>query len=55
MTKNLEDTTHEGNEIVETAQFFVLITDPAPQQAVLAFTSAPVRVARKMAYYVTYG
>ena len=39
--------TSEGNEIVETAQFFVLITDPTPQQAVLAFTSTQLGVARK--------
>ena len=39
--------TPEGNEIVETAQFFVLITDPTPQQAVLAFTSTQLGVARK--------
>jgi hypothetical protein len=39
--------TPEGNEIVETAQFFVLITDPTPQQAVLTFTSTQLGVARK--------
>lgn len=41
--------TPEGNEIVETAQFFVLIVpeDGAPQQAVLAFTSTQLGVSRK--------
>jgi hypothetical protein len=39
--------TKEGNEIVETAQFYVLVLDPEPQQAVLAFTSTQLGVARK--------
>ena len=41
--------TPEGNEIVETAQFFVLIDQKgkAPQQAVLAFTSTQLGVSRK--------
>ena len=39
--------TPEGNEIVETAQFFILLTDPSPQQAVVAFTSTGLGVARK--------
>ena len=36
-----------GNEIVETAQFFVLVLTPEPQQAVLAFTSTQLGVSRK--------
>ena len=36
-----------GNEIVETAQFFVLVLEPTPQQAVLAFTSTQLSVSRK--------
>tara|TARA_R110000796_G_scaffold146660_1_gene263322 strand:- start:90 stop:863 length:774 start_codon:yes stop_codon:yes gene_type:complete len=40
--------TPEGNEIVETAQFFVLVVkDGTAQQAVLAFTSTQLGVARK--------
>ena len=39
--------TKEGNEIVETAQFYVLVLDPEPQQAVIAFTSTQLSVARK--------
>tara|TARA_R100000742_G_C4277326_1_gene99103 strand:+ start:855 stop:1646 length:792 start_codon:yes stop_codon:yes gene_type:complete len=39
--------TKSGNEIVETAQFFVLFLDPEPQQAVLAFTSTQLGVSRK--------
>ncbi len=41
--------TPEGNEIVETAQFFVLVVPEgkAPQQAVLAFTSTQLGVSRK--------
>lgn len=40
--------TPEGNEIVETAQFFILILDgDTAQQAVLAFTSTQLGVARK--------
>ena len=35
------------NEIVETAQFFVLVLEPEPQQAVLAFASTQLSVARK--------
>ena len=35
------------NEIVETAQFFILILGSEPQQAVLAFTSTQLSVARK--------
>ena len=40
--------TPEGNEIVETAQFFVLVVkDGTAQQAVLAFTSTQLGVSRK--------
>ena len=39
--------TPDGNEIVETAQVFILLTDPSPQQAVVAFTSTGLGVARK--------
>ena len=39
--------TVEGNEIVETAQFFVLVLEPEPQQAVLTFTSTQLGVSRK--------
>ena len=40
--------TETGNEIVETAQFFVLAVDEGTaQQAVLAFTSSQLGVARK--------
>tara|TARA_R100000742_G_C4279248_1_gene103346 strand:- start:3711 stop:4505 length:795 start_codon:yes stop_codon:yes gene_type:complete len=39
--------TKSGNEIVETAQYFVLVLDPEPQQAVLAFTSTQLGVSRK--------
>jgi hypothetical protein len=40
--------TSDGNEIVETAQFFILVTDgETAQQAVLAFTSTQLGVARK--------
>ena len=39
--------TPDGNEIVETAQFFVLALTPAPQQAVVAFTSTGLGVSRK--------
>tara|TARA_R100001443_G_scaffold30406_1_gene44047 strand:+ start:24175 stop:24939 length:765 start_codon:yes stop_codon:yes gene_type:complete len=39
--------TKDGNEIVETAQFYVLVLDPEPQQAVIAFTSTQLSVARK--------
>ena len=39
--------TPEGNEIVEPAQFFVLILEPEPQQAVLTFTSTQLGVSRK--------
>lgn len=36
-----------GNEIVETAQFFVLVLEPQPQQAVVAFTSTQLGASRK--------
>jgi len=36
-----------GNEIVETAQFFVLVLEPQPQQAVIAFTSTQLGASRK--------
>ena len=36
-----------GNEIVETAQFFVLVTEPDPQQALITMTSTQLGVARK--------
>ena len=40
--------TPEGNEIVETAQFFILVLDgETAQQAVLTFTSTQLGVARK--------
>tara|TARA_R100001369_G_scaffold4678_5_gene13291 strand:- start:8037 stop:8834 length:798 start_codon:yes stop_codon:yes gene_type:complete len=39
--------TPDGNEIVETAQYFVLVLDPEPQQAVLTFTSSQLGVSRK--------
>jgi len=40
--------TSEGNEIVETAQFFVLVlSGDTPQQAVIAFTSTQLGVSRK--------
>ena len=39
--------TADGNEIVETAQYFVLVLAPEPQQAVLAFTSTQLGVSRK--------
>ena len=39
--------TKDGNEIVETAQFYVLVLDPEPQQAVIEFTSTQLSVARK--------
>ena len=39
--------TAERNEIVETAQFFVLVLEPEPQQAVLTFTSTQLGVSRK--------
>ena len=40
--------TPEGNEIVETAQFFVLVLEGgSPQQAVITFTSTQLGVARK--------
>ena len=40
--------TPEGNEIVETAQFFILVVaGEAAQQAVLAFTSTQLGVSRK--------
>ena len=40
--------TSDGNEIVETAQFFILVSDgESTQQAVLAFTSTQLGVARK--------
>ena len=40
--------TPEGNEVVETAQFFVLVVENGTaQQAVLAFTSTQLGVARK--------
>ena len=39
--------TKDGIEIVETAQFYVLVHDPEPQQAVIAFTSTQLSVARK--------
>ena len=39
--------TPDGNEIVETAQFFILVLEDEPQQAVLAFTSTQLGVARK--------
>ncbi len=40
--------TPEGNEIVETAQFFILVVkEGSSQQAVLAFTSTQLGVARK--------
>ena len=39
--------TQDGNEIVETAQFFILVLGAEPQQAVLAFTSTQLGVARK--------
>ena len=37
----------EGTEIVETAQFYVLVLEPESQQAVIAFTSTQLSVARK--------
>tara|TARA_R110001592_G_scaffold24457_4_gene94274 strand:+ start:51 stop:824 length:774 start_codon:yes stop_codon:yes gene_type:complete len=50
-TRNQDDRryyTKDGNEIVETAQFFVLVVkDGTAQQAVLAFTSTQLGVARK--------
>ena len=50
-TRNPDDRkhyTHTGNEIVETAQFFILVVkDGVAQQAVLAFTSTQLGVARK--------
>jgi len=39
--------TANGNEIVETAQYFILVLDPEPQQAVLALTSTQLGVSRK--------
>ena len=39
--------TAEGNEIVETAQFFVLVLEDTPQQAVVTFTSTQLGVSRK--------
>ena len=46
--ENRRNYTPAGNEIVETAQFFVLIvSEGAPQQAVLALTSTQLGVARK--------
>jgi len=39
--------TANGNEIVETAQYFVLVLDPEPQQAVMALTSTQLGVSRK--------
>lgn len=40
--------TPDGNEIVETAQFFVLVLEGgSPQQAVVTFTSTQLGVARK--------
>jgi len=40
--------TPEGNEIVETAQFFVLVLEgDSPQQAVVTFTSTQLGVSRK--------
>tara|TARA_R100001377_G_scaffold81194_1_gene60572 strand:+ start:256 stop:1047 length:792 start_codon:yes stop_codon:yes gene_type:complete len=40
--------TSGGNEIVETAQFFVLVVDgETPQQAVITFTSTQLGVSRK--------
>ncbi len=42
------DYTAEGNEIVETAQFFVLVLEgDSPQQAVIALTSTQLGVSRK--------
>tara|TARA_R110000787_G_scaffold73168_2_gene162978 strand:+ start:745 stop:1518 length:774 start_codon:yes stop_codon:yes gene_type:complete len=50
-TRNPDDRKHytqTGNEIVETAQFFILVVkDGVAQQAVLAFTSTQLGVARK--------
>ena len=50
-TRDAESRRHytpEGNEIVETAQFFVLVVkDGVAQQAVLAFTSTQLGVSRK--------
>ena len=50
-TRNPDDRryyTPEGNEIVETAQFFVLVVkEDTAQQAVLAFTSTQLGVSRK--------
>jgi hypothetical protein len=40
--------TPDGNEIVETAQFFVLVLESGtPQQAVVTFTSTQLGVSRK--------
>ena len=39
--------TADGNEIVETAQYFILVLDPEPQQAVLALTSTQLGTSRK--------
>ena len=40
--------TVEGNEIVETAQFFILVvSEGVPQQAVLALTSTQLGISRK--------
>jgi hypothetical protein len=36
-----------GNEIVETAQFFCLVTEPEPQQALITMTSTQLGIARK--------
>tara|TARA_R100000935_G_scaffold58613_1_gene96566 strand:+ start:1902 stop:2651 length:750 start_codon:yes stop_codon:yes gene_type:complete len=47
-TENRRYYTPEGNEIVETAQFFILVLDgETAQQAVLTFTSTQLGVARK--------
>ena len=50
-TRNPDDRRHymaNGNEIVETAQFFVLVLEgDTAQQAVLAFTSTQLGVSRK--------
>ena len=39
--------TPDDTEIVETAQFFVLVLEPEPQQAVVAFTSTQLGASRK--------
>ena len=39
--------TPDGTEIVETAQYFILVLDPEPQQAVLALSSTQLGTSRK--------